>query len=154
MKREKESEDWSAANQRGLMAELSRLRRVLGEPNEPEALLPRIRHRRRWTPSVPVFGLSGFERRIVLLCAGMELDGGFAAQCAAPLGGNPGRRLALRWPLFPRALGRIANRAPLRHWRLIETIGNGPLVAESPADRRADFVFSPALRRRMNDSLV
>ena len=69
---------------------------------------------------------------MVLLCAGMELEGGFAARCgAAPgSGGNP-------WPSFGLALATfpdghwdaLANRAPLRHWRLIETIGNSPLVA-------------------------
>jgi AAA+ superfamily predicted ATPase len=132
MKREMESEDWSAANQRGLMAELSRLRRVLGgEPNEPEAPPPDS------TPSAldalcAMFGLSGFERRIVLLCAGMELDGGFAAQCAAApgSGGNPWPSFGLALAAFPEGhWDALANRAPLRHWRLIETIGNGPLVA-------------------------
>jgi AAA+ superfamily predicted ATPase len=125
-------EDWSAANQRELTAELAGLGRVLrGEPNESELLPP---------DSVPsaldtlcaMFRLSQFERRMLLLCAGMELDGGFAAQCAAApgSGGNP-------WPSFGLALATfpdghwdaLANRAPLRHWRLIETIGNSPLVA-------------------------
>src|SRR5262245_2764186 len=121
------TEDWAVANQRALMAELGALgARLRGEtPNDTET-----------SPALDMlcanFGLSAFERRVVLLCAGMELDGGIAAQCAAASGsgGNP-------WPSFGLALATIpdghwdalANRAPLRHWRLIETIGNSPLVA-------------------------
>ncbi|HEY2800174.1 MAG TPA: ATP-binding protein [Chthoniobacterales bacterium] len=69
---------------------------------------------------------------MILLCAGMELDGEFASRCAgAPgSGGNP-------WPSFGLALASLPeahwdaleNHAPLRRWRLVETTGNGPLVA-------------------------
>jgi len=125
-------EDWSTANQRALMAEVAALSRLLtGKPNEPE------------TPPAPpatsaldalcvMFRLSEFERQVVLLCAGMELDAEFAARCAAApgSGGNP-------WPSFGLALAALpgahwdalANRAPLRYWGLIEPIGNVALVA-------------------------
>ena len=122
------TEDRAATNQAALMAQLAALRSFLGgeTPNEPEI-----------GPSAldtlgAMFGLSEFERRVLLLCAGMELDGGFAQRCAdAPgSGGNP-------WPSFGLALAAfpgghwdaLAPGAALRHWRLIETIGNGPLVA-------------------------
>ncbi len=80
-----------------------------------------------------MFGLSSFERRIVLLCAGMELDGGFGANAlgAAPgSGGNPWPSFGLALAAFPEAhWDALAHRAPLRHWRLIETVGSGSLVA-------------------------
>jgi hypothetical protein len=62
----------------------------------------------------------------------MELDGGFAAQCAAALGsgGNSWPSFGLVLALFPEGhWDALSSLAPLRHWRLIETIGNGPLVA-------------------------
>jgi hypothetical protein len=73
------------------------------------------------------FGLSAFERDVLLLCAGVELDSGFAARCAAAQGGG-GRRQ----PTFSLALAALAEphwsavtpSAPLRHWRLIE-VGSG-----------------------------
>jgi len=133
MNRDTKIEEWSAANQRCLMAELARLRAVLrGESGDADGL----DEARAAMPALDtlcgMFGLSQFERRLLLLCASLELDGGFASQCAAApgSGGNP-------WPSFGLALAAcpdahwdaLANRAPLRHWRLIETMGNGPLVA-------------------------
>lgn len=78
------------------------------------------------------FGLSSFERGILLLCAGMELDGGFAALCAAAQGGRP-------YPTFSLALAALAEphwsallpSAPLRRWRLIDVV-NGELLTTSP----------------------
>jgi ATPase family associated with various cellular activities (AAA)/Winged helix domain, variant len=129
-------EDWAAANQRCLMSEVADLRQLLaGQPNDPAKLAEAraaLPARCAIDALCALFGLSLFERRIVLACAAMELDGDFASRCAAApgSGGNP-------WPSFGLALAALpdahwdalANRAPLRHWRLIETIGNGPLVA-------------------------
>ena len=129
MKPETPAEDWSAANQRALMTELAGLSRLLkGESNEPTrpASAPAL------DALCAMFRLSRFERQVVLLCAGMELDGGFAAQCAAApgSGGNPWPSFGLALAAFPEAhWDALGNRAPLRHWRLIETMGNGPLVA-------------------------
>jgi ATP-dependent 26S proteasome regulatory subunit len=69
------------------------------------------------------FALSRFEREILLLCAGMELDAGFAQMVAAA---QQDPRLA--FPTFGLALAALADphwsalapAAPLRHWRLIE----------------------------------
>ncbi len=45
-------------------------------------------------------------------------------------GGNPWPSFGLALAVLPEAhWDALGNRAPLRHWRLIETIGNGPLVA-------------------------
>jgi hypothetical protein len=80
------------------------------------------------------FSLSAFERDIVLLCAGNELDSSFAPLCAAAQG-DPSRT----YPTFSLALAALpcAHRSalspvgPLRRWRLIE-IGTGPALTISP----------------------
>ena len=80
------------------------------------------------------FRLSPFERRILLLCAGIELDSSFAPLCAAAQG-NP----AHSYPTFSLALAAfpdahwsaIVPSAPLRHWRLIE-VGTAPVLTAAP----------------------
>jgi hypothetical protein len=80
------------------------------------------------------FGLSPFERDILLLCAGIELDSTFAAQCAAAQGDS--RRI---YPTFSLALAALPGAhwsalvpaAPLRRWRLIE-VGAGDSLTTSP----------------------
>ena len=123
------ADDWAQANQRNLMAELARLgcllRREPGEETpatDPSSALDALS---------TLFGLTSFERRIVLLCAGMELDGDFANSCAAALGsgGNPWPSFGLALAAFPDAhWDALANNAPLRRWRLIEICGEGPLA--------------------------
>src|SRR5947209_4815041 len=81
-----------------------------------------------------VFGLSAFEREILLLCAGVELDSSFAHLCAAAQA-EPART----YPTFGLALvilsephwGALAPNAPLRRWRLIE-IRTGNTLSTSP----------------------
>jgi hypothetical protein len=119
--------DWEATNQRALMSELEALgARLRGEsPNESET-----------APALDAlcarFGLSSFERKLLLLCAGMELQGDFGNRCAtAPSsGGNP-------WPSFSLALATcpdahwdaLAPHGALRYWRLIEIVGNSAIVS-------------------------
>ena len=121
------TENWVAANQRALMAELGALSaRMRGEsPNESET-----------SPALDalcaMFGLSLFERRVVLLCAGIELEGDLANRCAAApgSGGNPWPSFGLALAAFPEAhWDALASHASLRHWRLIEIVGKGALVS-------------------------
>lgn len=80
------------------------------------------------------FGLSAFERNLLLLCAGMELDSAFAPLCAAAQ--DDAQR---NFPTFGLALtalpdahwSALAPDAPLRRWRLIE-VGSGPALTLSP----------------------
>lgn len=135
MTSETTSENWSAANQRYLMAELATLSHLLrGEAADP-ATLQEARDAMPAPPALDtlcaLFGLSEFERRIVLLCAGVELDGEFAARCAAApgSGGNPWPSFGLALAAFPGAhWDALANTAALRRWRMVETNGNGALV--------------------------
>jgi hypothetical protein len=69
------------------------------------------------------FGLSEFERSIVLLCAAVELDSSFAGLCATAQGDA-----ARQYPTFSLALAALDQphwsalnpAAPLRRWRLVE----------------------------------
>ena len=81
-----------------------------------------------------IFGLSSFERDVMLLCAGVELDASFPSLCADAQV-NP----RLTYPTFSLALAAlpeahwsaISPAAPLRHWRLIE-LGTGDGITQSP----------------------
>ena len=80
------------------------------------------------------FNLSRFERSILLLCAGIELDSTVAPLCAAAQG-NPQRS----YPTFSLALAAFAGahwsaltpEGPLRRWRLI-TPGSGSVLTLVP----------------------
>jgi hypothetical protein len=80
------------------------------------------------------FALSAFERNLLLLCAGIELDSDFAPLCAAAQ--NEANRT---FPTFSLALAALPDAywsaltptAPLRHWRLIE-VGAGPALTVAP----------------------
>ncbi len=132
--------DWREENQRGLVADLARLRGLLerhaASPEDSEALqeVPA-------TPGSPMlaeigslFGLSPFARYLLLLCAGVELDSGIAPLCGMAQG-DPQRS----YPTFSLALAvlpgagwhDLSPAAPLRRWRLIE-VSAGPTLATSP----------------------
>ncbi|HEX6729783.1 MAG TPA: ATP-binding protein, partial [Pyrinomonadaceae bacterium] len=80
-----------------------------------------------------MFGLSAFERDLLLMCAGVELDSTFAALCARAQS-DPSRP----FPTFSLALAALPEAhwssmsptAPLRRWRLIE-VGSGMLLTVS-----------------------
>ncbi|QXD15736.1 ATP-binding protein [Rhodocaloribacter litoris] len=78
------------------------------------------------------FGLSSFERAVLLLCAGMELEADFAGLCTACHG--------VPYPTFGLALAAfepeahwsaLTPAAPLRHWRLVE-VRPGDSLTTSP----------------------
>jgi hypothetical protein len=134
-----DARSWTEHNQRYLATALATLRTVLGEPDltghaiadTPEAVAsampapPALESVRR------TFGLSGFERDLLLLCAGVELDGGFAA-AVARAGGETGPGV----PTFSLALARLAEphwsaitpAGPLRHWQLIDLVERDSLM--------------------------
>ena len=69
------------------------------------------------------FGLTSFERNIVLLCAGVELDGNLARRCAAAHGQNErvAPTFSLAMTVFPDAhWSALAPTGPLRRWQLID----------------------------------
>ena len=140
---------WTEANQRCLMAELAVVRAMLQrhveqagpEAPAPNALEEALEKCRVALPGpsaldrlCSMFSLSSFERATLLLCAGIELDTAFAAQCAAA---QCDRQRAE--PTFSLALAALPDphwsaltpNAPLRYWRLIE-MGTGPAITLSP----------------------
>lgn len=80
------------------------------------------------------FGLADFERHVLLLCAGIELDPAIAAYCAALNGdaGRPWATFALSLRLFPNGFSHVTTPwAPLRRWKLVD-VGPGPALTLSP----------------------
>ncbi|MEH2116448.1 ATP-binding protein [Nostoc sp.] len=81
-----------------------------------------------------MFNLSSFECDLLLLCAGMELNGDFAKLCAI-IHGDSQRAyptLGLALAALPDVhWDAIAPNAPLRNWRLIQ-IGDGHALTLSP----------------------
>jgi len=80
------------------------------------------------------FGLSSFERDVLLLCAGMELDARFPSLCATAQG-DPQRAfptlgLALATLKAPQWKALMPS-SPLRRWQMIE-IGSGSALTLSP----------------------
>src|SRR5215217_797861 len=88
--------DWTSLNQRYLTAALAELRAALQRHaergNEQEIDLPTPAAVDESLPQAAVevltstFGLTSFERAVLLLCAGMELDTHFSSLCAKASG--------------------------------------------------------------------
>jgi len=130
--------DWTEANQRQLMRALDRVRRLLevhaarASDAAPAAAQPETDESGPLALAalVRLFGLSPFERDVVLLCAGVELDARFAAAVAAAQGAAPVAD-ARPEPTFALALAALPGAhwsaltpaAPLRAWRLVELRG-------------------------------
>jgi ATP-dependent 26S proteasome regulatory subunit len=121
--------DWTVANQRVLVAEFGRLMaRFSGEDaSTAESELAAARGLLREPAAidflVDALELSGFERDILLLCAGVEMNAGLAAALARALGSTTATSVT-----FGVAIARLgephwsalAPVSPLRAWRLIE----------------------------------
>jgi hypothetical protein len=127
---------WPEANQACLVMEFARLRRRLdanrpaGDDDGLDASLRELRLNLEPPAAIDklsaIFGLSEFERQIVLLAAGIEMDSTLAAQCSEALGRE--RRTYASSITFSLALGTLDDphwsaldpTAPLRRYRLIE----------------------------------
>ena len=121
--------DWTVANQQLLVAEFTRLRVLLGEEQGATCADTQITLAQTLMPApaaidtlAALFQLSPFERDLVLLAAGVEMDARLAALCAqASATQRP-------WASFGLALAALSDahwsalspHAPLRHWRLLE----------------------------------
>jgi hypothetical protein len=146
-------ETWHEANQRYLLAALAEVRlaieayvaRLSGGDGTKHEVAPRAAENpaeaRLGMPAPAAldtlchaFGLSSFERSVLLLCAGMELDSAFADLCraaqASPQRSAPTFSLALAALPQPH-WSALTPAAPLRRWRLIE-VGTGEAVTASP----------------------
>ncbi len=141
---------WHEANQRYLTAALGGVRAALQRhaphvdgDSRPEtaAAFEALEEAAQHLPApsaldrlCETFGLSAFERDVLLLCAGMELDASFAPLCAAAHG-DPQRThptLGLALAALPEARwSALTPGAPLRRWRLIDVQAGSTLTASS-----------------------
>jgi hypothetical protein len=137
---------WLDANQRYLCAEFARLKARLGRsppdaassPADPESEVARARDDVPGEPAIDTlavaFGLTPFERELLLLCAAVEMDAGIATLCAGANG-----RADRGFATFGMALATLRDAhwsalspvRPLRRWRLIE-VADGPSLVASP----------------------
>ncbi len=143
---------WIEANQAYLVAEFARLKHVLAaKPDAPAAAAVRIeralakaRKALKQAPAIDrlseLFGLSGFERQVLLLCAGVEMDSRLAAQCAEAQGHaqRPYATFGLAMATFPDPHWSALTPAhPLRRFRLLEVeTGHGLTSAPLRIDER------------------
>ena len=126
-----EQDEWTDANQRHLVAAIAEVRALLELHLGVPAPTAAGNGRPGPQPSFPAaldrvsaaFGLSHFERAILVLCAGVELDSGLASLCD----GGPTFGLALA-ALADAHWSAITPDAPLRRWHLVEVPGTGPLT--------------------------
>lgn len=130
---------WIEQNQRWLSAEFARLRRSIDarleppaegsqttpeEPAQPASFVPALER------CAALFGLSPFERELLLLCAGVELDRELRRSVERAHGTSADAREAAQ-PTFSLALGlliaphwdALSPQAPLRRFRLLELAG-------------------------------
>jgi hypothetical protein len=138
------AQDWTIANQQLLVAEFARIKQRLHAaggkpaPNQPDPLpaIAKARHALRsesaidWLSSA--FGLSTFERDLLLLCAGFEMDGELASLCTQAQGKD--YRPAISFSLALSTLddphwSALTPQRPLRRWRLIEVDDSAGLAA-------------------------
>ena len=124
--------NWTEANQRHLLGALAAVRaRLEGRAPEPPPAIPDMAPPPALESLCALFGLSPFERDVVLLCAGMDLDSKFAALCATAQG-DPRRdhpTFSLALAVLPEAhWSALTPGAPLRRWRLIEVLPGGSLT--------------------------
>lgn len=124
---------WLDANQGLLTAEFASLKRLLrGEPDADGD----IQGSRAWRAAPAAidvlaerFALSPFERAVLLLSSGVEMDGELAPLCCAAGPGQPWASFALALAVLPDAhWSALTPHAPLRRWRLLDTVGDGALL--------------------------
>ena len=139
------AQDWTIANQQLLVAEFARLKERLPRSTGKNAQNPKaeagtaladarqLLHTESaidWLTAA--FGLSGFERDLLLLCAGAEMDADLARACATAQGDT-----TRPWVTFGLALAALESphwsaltpQRPLRRWRLIEIDTHAGLAA-------------------------
>jgi hypothetical protein len=147
---------WEEANQRYLLAALALVRQGLEEQQmhqqERDTRVEQLRQElAEASASLPApasllrlcaaFGLSSFERDLLLLCAGIELESDFRKLCSRLSAPEQAIDTDAPFapPTFALALATLANThwdaltpgAPLRHWRLL-AIRHGAALTLSP----------------------
>jgi hypothetical protein len=135
---------WVQQNQSVLVREFEGLRQRLGIAGAGAELemhdAKEMEHPAAIDELTRIFGLSRFERDLLLLCAGVEMQSVLAERCAE-LVGRPQRgfvTFALAMAVLPEPYwGALAPSAPLRRYRLLEMkTGHGITTAPLHIDER------------------
>jgi ATPase family associated with various cellular activities (AAA) len=143
--------DWHTLNQQALQAAIASVRSALERHAKPAGIAADVqRLQLNLTAAIDLlsaalptsalsqlchlFGLTPFERDLLLLCAGMELEATWAPLCAAAQG-DP-QRLYPTFSLVMAALSAphwsaLTPEAPLRRWQLIK-LGNSTSFTMAP----------------------
>jgi len=134
---------WTEANQACLVAEFAWLKGLLRAGDQLDATSARKARAAIKPPAAidrltELFNLSGFERTVLLLCAGVEMDSELAGLCGEAQGRPPRATFGLAMALLPdphwSALG---SARPVRHFRMIELdVGAGLTSAPLRLDER------------------
>lgn len=128
---------WTSINQELLVAEFARLKARLrrdedvGDGENLREIRSRLSAPAAIDSLVSRFGLTDFERDILLLAAGVEMDSELAALCTDKrrIGAGPVVSLGLALGVLPQPhWSALVPTRPLRYWRFIELSGEGPLV--------------------------
>jgi hypothetical protein len=137
---------WLEANQAYLVAEFERFKDLL-DSKSPEVSVAAVNEARAALEAPPaidclseLFELSAFERDVLLLCAGVEMDSKLAARCGEALGhpqrGRATFGLAMALLNEPH-WSALTPARPLRHFRLVEIErGHGLTSAPLSIDER------------------
>lgn len=125
---------WAGQNHQYLMAAIAHIASFLNSNAAPKPAPDPIHPPAAIEQLSRLYGLSNFERAILLLCAGMELSPDWITSIAA----NDGPA-QITSPTFGLALSRLPQahwsaftaESPLRRWQLIE-LGSAPTLLNSP----------------------
>jgi ATP-dependent 26S proteasome regulatory subunit len=136
---------WEKRNQQLLVREFAELRRRLGGDATPDVVeadgeLARMDPPAAIDALAATFGLSQFERALLLLLAGVEMDPALGTQCAEAAGGlqRAGVTFGMGMAFLPEPhWSALAPSGPLRRYRLIEMEhGHGLTSAPLRVDER------------------
>ncbi|WP_414552407.1 ATP-binding protein [Anabaena sp. CCY 0017] len=128
--------EWHKANQDYLMNALAKVRTALGQTESSnENFTSESSSNNALSTLCHIFALSDFERDILLLCLGMEIDANWGVLCSNAPGNHP----KLPYPTFSLAMAVLPTvywqaftpSAPLRKWEMIH-IGEGQALNLSP----------------------
>ena len=126
---------WTEANQNYLVAQFAWLKSLLRADDKLMAAAAK-KLRLAITPPAAsdrladLFKLSDFERCLVLLCAGVEMDSELAGLCAQAQGHLPRASFGLALAILPEShWSALSNARPLRHFRMIEVDGAAGLTS-------------------------
>ena len=136
---------WTEANQALLAAELARLRRRLEAAAEgaeagdgTDAEIQAMADAMPGPAAIDIlcgrFGLTAFERQLLLLCCGVEFDARVAAACARirDPGAHPNPSFGMALSLLQEShWSALTPARPLRRWCLVE-VGDGARLVDSP----------------------